>query len=135
MQSSIYQNTNPKHIYLQIQGFNKETITNINKHFVIYVDYDGNLFKTKISWANQPEHYFYDIFLINYNPLVNTMKLSLIQLDEHTLESKIIKEEMVKINVHSDIVNYQTTYFLFALGDLYYSNKKNLHARKGTAFI
>ena len=34
------------------------------------------------------EHYFYDIFLINYNPLVNTMKLSLIQLDEHTLESK-----------------------------------------------
>ena len=36
------------------QGFNKETITNINKHFVIYVDYDGNLFKTKISWANQP---------------------------------------------------------------------------------
>ena len=53
MQSSIYQNTNPKHIYLQIQGFNKETITNINKHFVIYVDYDGP-FKTKISWANQP---------------------------------------------------------------------------------
>ena len=111
-------------IYVQILHLNK-FITKGDKKNIIYnnfeitLEYNNDLYKTKIAFNYFKEPYFYDILLIKYINNINFITFRLYDYSNDLSNKKLLSEELINVKF-GKVSFYSQGVFNFYMGDMYY---------------
>ena len=110
-------------IYIQILYLN-DFLTNVDKknihnNFEIAIEYNRQLYKTKIAFNYFKEPYFYDILLIKYVKNVNFIIFRLYDYNSDLSNKFLLYEEMINVKF-GKVCLYTQGVFNFYMGDMFY---------------
>lgn len=110
------------YVFFRLDGVNLDNFSdNIKtKNLVVYIKYNNNLYKSKISWYNDTNRYWYDIFFISYDNSHTCAQLLLYEFIDNNTDEKLIDVENIQMVVNSGLRHCVTKYFHYVIGDIYY---------------
>ena len=128
-------------LYIQITNIDIEKIKKeatshfmlLHENYMIMLEYNDCIYKTKISWKHDEKRYLHDIFLIPYQTNKNECYLLLYDINKKIFSKKLIKK--IRCAIHTGQLQLcKMDCFEFIMGNVFYDYEKYINTLQQQMF-